>query len=230
MRRALAALVLAAFAVAATASAAPAHKPNPAKSAPSKSAPTQPAGLASDMVIGAKTARVEVVEYASLSCPHCREFHKDVLKEIRAKYVETGKVRWVFREYPTEPIVMAVAGFQLARCKNADAKTYFDRLDAIFEAQPDIIAAVQIGQGRVKFEEIAPAMGVSVPEFQACLMDESANARITEAVQRAESEGVKGTPTLLVAGKLVPFEDNTIEGVSRQIDAALAAAARARKR
>jgi protein-disulfide isomerase len=119
------------------------------------------------MAIGAKTATVEVVEYASLACPHCREFHKTVLKAIRTKYVDAGKVRWVFREYPTEPVVMAVAGFQLARCKNADAKTYFNRLDAIFEAQPDIFTAMQVGQGRVKFEELASKMGESVPEIQA---------------------------------------------------------------
>jgi len=209
MRRALTALALAALAFASSAIAAP---------------------LAGDMAIGAKTAKVEVVEYASLSCPHCRELHQTVLKDVRAKYVATGKVRWVFREFPTEPIVMAVAGFQLARCKNADAKTYFDRLDVIFEAQPKILEAMKIGQGRVTFEQLAPSLGVTAAEFDACLMDEAASPRINEAVQQAGKDGVTGTPTLMVAGKVIPFEDNTIEGVSRQIDAALAAAARARQR
>ena len=221
MKRALTALALAALAIVASGAA------TPAAAASKAAAPTR---LAGDMTIGAKTARVEVIEYASLSCHHCREFHRDVLKDIRARYVDTGKVRWTFREFPTEPIVMAIAGFQLARCKNADAATYFSRVDTIFEAQPDIFAAMQLGRGRLKFEEISPGMGVTPAEFQACLMDEAATPRIEAAVAQGEKDGVAGTPTLIIAGKPVPFEDNTIEGVSRHIDAALAAAARARQR
>lgn len=222
MRRALTALALAAIAL-----IAPGAPPLAADAAEAVAPTTR---LAGDMTIGAKTAQVEVVEYASLSCPHCRDFHRDVLKDIRAKYVATGKVRWTFREYPTEPIVMAIAGFQLARCKGADAATYFDRLGKIFDVQPDIFAAMEQGRGRLKFEEIAPSMGVTPAEFQACLMDERATPRITAAVEQGGKDGVAGTPTLVIAGKPVPFEDNTIEGVSRHIDAALAAAARARQR
>lgn len=226
MKRELTALALAAIALIATGA------PPLAAAAAQKAAlqAAQATRLDGDMTIGAKTARVEVVEYASLSCPHCRDFHRDVLKDIRAKYVATGKVRWTFREYPTEPIVMAIAGFQLARCKGADAATYFDRLDKVFEAQPDILAAMEQGRGRLKFEEIAPSMGVTPAEFQVCLMDEAATPRITAAVQQGEKDGVAATPTLVIAGKPIPFEDNTIEGVSRHIDAALAAAARARQR
>lgn len=220
MKRALTALALAALALAAPSAAAAAAK---------AAAPVAPR-LAGDMTIGAKTARVEVIEYASLSCSHCRDFHRDVLKDIRAKYVDTGQVRWTFREFPTEPVVMAIAGFQLARCNGADAATYFDRVGKIFEAQTEIFAAMAEGRGRLKFEELSPSMGVTPAQFQACLMDEAATPRLEASVLQGEKDGVTGTPTLVIGGKPVPFEDNTIEGVSRHIDTALAAAARARQR
>lgn len=230
MKGALTALASAALALAALTLAGPAAPALAAEAATKASKPPAVTRLAGDMTIGAKTARVEVVEYASLSCPHCREFHRDVLKDIRAKYVDSGKVRWTFREFPTDPVVMAIAGFQLARCKNADAATYFDRVDKVFEAQPDIFAAMEEGRGRLKFEEIAPGMGVTPEEFRVCLMDEAASPRIEAAVTQGEKDGVTGTPTLVIAGKPVPFEDNTIDGVSRHIEAALAATARARQR
>src|SRR5262245_20812558 len=73
---------------------------------------------AGDMAIGDPKAPVQLIEYASVTCPHCREFHDRTWAKLKANYIDTGKVRFIFREFPTAPEELAVAGFQVARCGN----------------------------------------------------------------------------------------------------------------
>lgn len=186
-------------------------------------APAHAAGLAGDMAIGSPKARVEVIEYASVTCSHCRDFHRDVVPTLHKKYVDTGKVRWVFREFPTQPIGVAVAGFQLARCGKANPKTYFARVGKLFAEQDAIFAALDAGQGRAKFDALAQAEGLSPAQLQACFDDESADPRLQASVEAGQAAGVTGTPTVFVNGEKVAFEDNTVEALSKRIDAALAA-------
>ena len=94
------------------------------------------APVSDDMSMGNPNARVTVIEYGSASCTHCAHFNNDIFPAFKAKYVDTGRVRYVFREFLTEPVNLAAASFILARCAGRDK--YFSVLDAVFHAQADI--------------------------------------------------------------------------------------------
>src|SRR5437588_12274451 len=91
---------------------------------------------ADDMSLGDPKAKVQVVEYASASCPHCARFANAIFPTFKAKYIDTGKVRFTLNEYLTDPQALAAAGFLLARC--AGKARYFDVLDAFFNSQDEL--------------------------------------------------------------------------------------------
>jgi len=93
-----------------------------------------PAKPPADYSLGSPKAKVQVVEYASLSCPHCAKFNEEVFPAFKAKYVDTGQVRYTLREMLTPPAEVAAAGFLLARC--AGPAKYFGVVDAVFRSQP----------------------------------------------------------------------------------------------
>jgi protein-disulfide isomerase len=175
-----------------------------------------------DMAIGAPNAPVMLIEYASLSCGHCRRFNIEVAAPLKAKYLKAGKVRFVFREFRTPPEIMAQAGFQLARCNKADAKTYFDRLDVLFAEQPAIFEAGQKGSALAKFQQIATGFGINKAAFEACLNDEAGYDRISAVEQSGLKRfAINSTPTVLLNGAVVPLEDHTLEAMTRRIEALL---------
>ncbi|MGE5502482.1 MAG: thioredoxin domain-containing protein [Ignavibacteriales bacterium] len=110
-----------------------------------------------DMSMGSPTAKVTVIEYASASCPHCARWNNDVFPQFKAKYVDTGKVRYVYREFLTPPIEVASAGFLLARCAGKDK--YFPVLDAIYRNQAQMYESGDIRGGLLR---IAPSVGINV--------------------------------------------------------------------
>ena len=83
------------------------------------------------MALGPADAKVTIVEYASLTCSHCAAFHKDTWPELKKRYIDTGKVRFILREFPLDPL--ATAGFMLARC-DGEAK-YYPITDLLFDQQ-----------------------------------------------------------------------------------------------
>ena len=91
-----------------------------------------PAG--GDMIMGQETAPITIIEYASTTCPHCKHFHETVMPGLKANYIDPGKVKFIFREFPTPPVAIAVAQFQIARCAGKDK--YFALLDTFFKEQP----------------------------------------------------------------------------------------------
>jgi protein-disulfide isomerase len=205
-------LSVAALAVAAPALAAPKTKAKPASLGPD----------AADMAIGSAKAPVTLIEYASLACGHCRIFNMTVLEPLKEKYLAAGKVRFVFREFRTDPEVMATAGFQLARCKGADAKTYHERVAVLFAEQPAIFEAGRAGKLLDRYHEIAARFNVTPGEFQACLNDPAADVRITAVEQGGVTRfGVNSTPTVILNGRVVPLEDHTLAGMTARIEALL---------
>jgi protein-disulfide isomerase len=182
------------------------------------------AGLdASDMAIGEPTAKVTVIEYASVTCPHCREFHEKVWPQLKANYIDTGKIRFVFREFPTPPQEVAVAGFQVARCAaGTDAQKYFSVIDILFEQQAQVFEALQKGTVRQQLLLIAQSAGVSEDAFNACITDPAASKRIADTTEKGINVfKITGTPSLIVDGKLLGAEGVTYEGLSKAIDAKL---------
>lgn len=177
-----------------------------------------------DMVLGDPNAPATLIEYASTTCPHCRRFHETVWDQLKATYIDTGKVRFVFREYPTAPAPVAVAGFQLARCGGASPETYFVRLGELFRQQNAIFEAGSTEAIRQKFIEIGAAAGLSEQQVMDCINDETGADRIRRIVDTGNREfNVTGTPTLVLNGrKLDDPSAVTWEGLSRLIEAELA--------
>jgi len=182
-------------------------------------AATWPAGAATpaadDMSMGDPRAKVTVIEYGSASCTHCAHFNNDIFPAFKARYVDTGRVRFVFREFLTDPVELASAGFLLARCAGKDK--YFTVLDAVFHAQAEIY---KTGDASTNLLRIAKDAGLSADQASACLADKAALEALNVRVQTyIDNDKINGTPTFFVGGE-------RLEGV-QTLDKLGAAVARA---
>ena len=155
-----------------------------------------------DMSLGNPKAPVHVVEYLSLTCPHCAHFHAEVFPAFKAKYIDTGRVYFTVRELLTAPAQVAAAGVLMARCNGGTR--YFQVVDQVFRSQP----RWQQGQIKPLFVEIAKQNGMTEDQFEACLVDEKANAaldaRLTYATQ---TDKVSSTPTFFVNGVMLSNQE-----------------------
>ena len=148
-----------------------------------------------DMVLGEDDAPVTIVEYASMTCPHCASFHRETLPGLKEKYIETGKVRLIFREFPFDP--RAAAASMLARC--APENSYFPMIDALFQRQREWSTAED---PRPIMLQIAKLAGFTQDSFESCLKNQELLDKVREVQQKAADEyGVESTPTLFVNGE-----------------------------
>lgn len=173
-----------------------------------------------DMPIGRADAPVQVIEYASLSCSHCADWHVQVWPEFKRRYVDTGRVRFAVREILTEPAQMAAAGFMLARC--APAARYYDALAVLFENQQQIAAAPRPIDA---FTELSPRFGVTAAQARACLSDRANLDALSRRLEQNQAAGVNGTPSFAVAGGILAGEQS-IEQLAAVIDPLLASGGR----
>jgi protein-disulfide isomerase len=169
---------------------------------------------ADDMTLGNPAAKVTVIEYASTACPHCARWNAEVWPAFKAKYVDTGKVRYVYREFVTSPPQLAIAGPLLARC--AGKAKYFSVMDAAFRAQEAVYAAGNI-QPLLKVGRDA---GLSEDQIKACLTDQAAlNAMQARIETYTERDKINATPTFVINGAKLEGEQPL-----EALDAAIAAA------
>lgn len=177
-----------------------------------------------DVVLGQPNAPVTLIEYASSTCPHCAEFHEAVFDQLKENYIDTGKLRYVFREFPTAPAPVAVAGFQLARCGGATPEQYFTRLGEIFRQQQAMFATGTMEGVRQKLIEIGGAAGLSQEQVVQCISDEAGAERVRRIVEAGDRDfQVSATPTFILNGRKVEGTSaQTYEGLSRLIEAELA--------
>ena len=182
----------------------------------SETSPAVPTVKDGEKVLGEATAPVTVVEYFSLGCPHCRKFHEAILPKLKTDYIDTGKVRLVFRDFPLDGVSLAAA--TLTRCVNDLA--YFAMVDTLFARQDTW--HVQDGVGQVA--NIAKNAGMDQAAFDACINDPAKKDAVIAS--RTEAEGtykVDSTPTFFI-------NDRVLKGVSEYdafkatIDGALARA------
>lgn len=179
------------------------------------SARPAPTATPADMTLGNPKAAIEVIEYASLSCPHCAHFNETVFVPFRAKWVDTGKVRFTLKEMLTASPTVAMAGFLIARCAGSDR--YFKVVDDVYRSQP----RWEEGQIKAILKQIAADNGVDEPHFDACLRDTAAIGAVNERARRAsEQDGVESTPTLFINGVRV----DPLPLTPAEMDAAIAAA------
>jgi protein-disulfide isomerase len=186
-------------------------------------APARAAALvtADEMGMGDPHARVTVVEYGSASCPHCAHFNNDIFPAFKAKYIDTGRVHYVFREFITPPENLAIASFLLARCAGADK--YFSVLDAIFHAQAKIYAS---GDAATIIYGIAQDAGLSKAAADACLADKDALKAMQVRVTRfAQVDKINATPTFVVNGQRLEGTQ-TLDQLSAAVEQAEAKAKR----
>jgi protein-disulfide isomerase len=178
---------------------------------------------APEMTLGDPNAKVTVVEYASDTCVHCARFGTTVFPAFKAKYIDTGKVYYTFREMlvgdATEQS-MAAAGFLLARCAGRDK--YFKITDAIFQNQNDIY-----NDPRAGLLNIAQANGVDEKTFTDCVNDANALQALNTRVQNyVNNDHVEATPTFVVNGVAMEPGYHSLT----EMDAAIAAAPPAKQR
>lgn len=147
--------------------------------------------------LGKEDAPVTIIEYASLTCGHCANFHKTTLPEIKKQYIDTGKVRMIFREFPLDPV--AAAGFMLARC--APEEKYFDVMDALFADQRAWAFTNDPYNAMLNFSK---QLGFTQESFEACLTNQS----LLDGVNAVRDKGgnefkVDSTPTFFINGEKV---------------------------
>jgi len=154
------------------------------------------AGPLPDIVVGSANAPNTIVEYASMTCPHCAQFQTEVFPQVKAKYIDTGKARYILREFPLDNL--AAAAFMLARCSGNDR--YYPMVDALFSTQESW--AVPGVDAKDKLLQIARQAGMSKDEFDKCLTDKELFSKIVQVRQIANDKfQVDSTPTFFINGK-----------------------------
>jgi protein-disulfide isomerase len=165
-----------------------------------------------DMVLGQANAPVTIVEYASMTCPHCAHFAETTFPELKKRYIDTGKVRYMLREFPLDQL--AAAGFMLARCaaKN-DPQKYYTMIDTLFKQQDTWVVQKPIPP----LMAISKQAGLSEKDFNECLANQPMLDKI-EATRKTATDklGVNSTPTFFINGEKYSG-DVSIEELSKKI-------------
>ena len=173
---------------------------------PTAAAGNVPFGEAvAEMVMGRDDAPVTMIEYSSLACPHCAAFHRDVLPKIKESYIDTGKVRLVYRDFPLGGLALAAA--MLARCGGREK--YFGFIEVLYRSQAQWSRS---DDPRRELARVARFGGISQKDFEACLTNEPLMTDIRErAVDAKQKFGIDSTPTFIIDGETIegarPFED-----------------------
>jgi len=172
-----------------------------------------PALYPDDMILGDPDAPVTIIEYASLSCPHCADFQTEVLPQLKTAYIDTGKAKLVYRDFPlNQP---ALHGAQLAHC--VAPQSYFGMLELLFRNQDKWAFGTKVDE---ELTRLGATAGIDATKFKACLEDEAMRERIVNRALEAEQKfGVNSTPTFIVNGTKLTGT-HAFEDFQKAIDAA----------
>lgn len=178
---------------------------------PAAASAAVPAVTAADRVLGRADAPVTVIEYASFTCSHCAAWTNEVLPTFKARYIDTGKVKLVFRDLPTQPAQVAATAAAIGRC--AAPGKFFDVAHHFMAGQA---AAFASGNARDWYMGGIAASGRTQPQIEACLADPATQQGLQRDIEGAIAAGVEGTPTFFVNG--TRLTDHSIETLSAAID------------
>jgi protein-disulfide isomerase len=151
-------------------------------------------GPLGDESLGSLKAPVTIIEYASMTCPHCAHFHETTFPELKKKYIDTGKVRFIFREFPLDQL--AAAGAMLGRCAGKDR--YFPLIETLFAQQREWVVQKPLEP----MFGIAKQAGFTQQSFDECLANQQMLTGLQEGQKRATQLGVNSTPTFFINGKI----------------------------
>lgn len=153
-------------------------------------------GPLKDIVLGDPNAETVIVEYASMTCPHCARFYTEVFPKVKEKYIDTGKAKFIFREFPLD--ALAARASMLARCVSEDR--FYPLVDGLFETQATWAAPGPDGEEKLK--RIAKQAGFSEESYTKCVEDKELFDKIVAVREKAHEEyGVDATPAFFVNGK-----------------------------
>ena len=152
-----------------------------------------------DFVIGNEDAKITIIEYASLSCSHCADFHVNTLETLKKEYIDTGKVRMVFRDYPFN--YPALLGSMVLRCIPENYR--YDYMNALFKLQTDWVNK----KNKKTIQELYKIMqsgGMTKDEYDACIYNTELENEILKGVMEAQNQfNIKSTPSFIIDGKLI---------------------------
>ena len=191
--------------------------------APEAVAPSAPAApeaavvYEDDFILGDRDAPVTLIEFASLTCPHCASFHREVLPQLKSEYIDTGKIRLVYRDFPTSPVELALAAAMLARCGGEDR--FFGFIEVLYRSQE----RWSRGENpRRELEQIARMGGMSSSDFNTCLDDQALLEKLQARTRRdQERYGIRSTPSFILDGRKLSRVE-TVEDFRAVLNPALA--------
>ncbi len=172
-----------------------------------------------DRIMGNPNAPVTIIEYGSVACPICARFNDTVMPDLKAKYIDTGKAKYIFRPMLTGVSTIAMAGTRLAECAGNDR--YYAVVDSVMRAQSEYYA---MGENdmlvRPVLLRIAKSYGLDEAAYYKCVLDEKGNAVLNQKNQSYLAQGIDRTPTFVINGKAYAYKGGGIA----EFDAAIAAA------
>ncbi len=172
-----------------------------------------PVTAADEIALGRVQAPVTIIEYGSLTCDYCINFHREVFPHIQSRYIDTGQVRFIYRDFPTS--TAAIRGAVAARCAGDQ---YYKMLDVLFARVGSWAAADDVDRALI---QQATALNIDEKDFYACLNDPSQDQAIVAVQLQAKTElDIRGTPTFVVNSKIVRGK-KTIEQMDALIKEAL---------
>lgn len=175
----------------------------------------QGAPVVNEMVLGDPDAPVEIIEYASLTCPHCARFHTDVFPRLREEYIETGQVKFLFREVYFDRF--GLWGGMLARC---DEARYFGVVDLLLKQQSTWSRAGDPAAIVTEMRRVGAQAGLTGEQMEQCLADRPfAEALVAQYQTHMEEHAISGTPAFVIAGEL--YGNMSYESFVERIEAAL---------
>ena len=152
-----------------------------------------------DFIIGDENAPVTIIEYASLSCSHCADFHLNTLNDLKKEYIDTGKVKMVFRNFPFN--YPALLGSMVLQCIPEDVK--YDYMNALYQLQPNWVVRENAKSTKELFK-IMQSGGMTKEEFDACISNKEIEEKILQKVISAQDEfNIRSTPSFLINGNLI---------------------------
>jgi protein-disulfide isomerase len=169
-----------------------------ATSANAQEATAEQLAMVPDMVMGAADAPLTVIEYASFTCPHCANFHNTAFDEVKKNYIDTGKVRFIYREVYFDRFGLWAA--MMARC--GGEMKYFGIADIVYETQRDWIADGAEATIAENLRKIGLKAGIAPDALEACMNDQAqAEAMVAAFQKHATEDGVESTPTFIIGGE-----------------------------
>tara|TARA_Y100000590_G_scaffold404206_1_gene491526 strand:- start:27 stop:641 length:615 start_codon:yes stop_codon:yes gene_type:complete len=152
-----------------------------------------------DFIIGESDAPITIIEYASMSCSHCASFHNNTLETIKSEYIDTGKVKFVFRDFPYN--YPALLGSMVMQCTPKDIR--YEYMNALYKLQKKWVVR-ENAVTRKELYKIMQVGGMSKEDFDACLNNKDVENKLLQRIIAAQNEfNIKSTPSFLINGNLI---------------------------